>query len=101
MHVKGAIISAQAAEDIDEIAAYTTNAWGWRQTDRYLSQLEDCFQLLAGNPSLGRFCDFILPGLRRFEIGKHVVFYDEGDAGILIVRVLHQRMMPAKSRFEG
>jgi len=40
-------------------------------------------------------------GLRRFEHGKHVVFYRIVAGGILIVRVLHQRMMPVKPLFES
>jgi toxin ParE1/3/4 len=89
-------ISVEAEEDIDRIAAYTTATWGWRQTDRYLAKLEDGFRLLAKNPSIGRATDSLRPGLRRFEIGEHVVFYLAETGGVLIVRVLHERMMPAK-----
>jgi plasmid stabilization system protein ParE len=28
------------------------------------------------------------------EHGKHVVFYREEDGGILVCRILHQRMLP-------
>lgn len=94
-----ASVSLEAEADIDAIAAYTTNKWGWRQTDRYLGQLEDCFQLLAERPSIGRSCDTVQAGLRRFEVGKHVVFYRFESGGIRIVRVLHQQMLPTKSRF--
>jgi toxin ParE1/3/4 len=87
-------ISVEAADDIDEIAAYTTNTWGWRQADHYLAKLEDGLDLLARNPSIGRSSDSIEAGLRRFEIGKHVVFYLPEPDGILVVRVLHQRMLP-------
>ena len=73
--MKRATISAEADADIDMIAAYTTNTWGWRQSDHYLSQLEDSFQLLAENPGIGRVCDAISSGLRRHEQSKHVVFY--------------------------
>ena len=50
---------------------------------------------------MGRTCDSVNIGLRRFEHGKHVVFYRIATGGILIVRVLHQAMIPAKSRFES
>jgi plasmid stabilization system protein ParE len=42
----------------------------------------------------------IHPGLRRFEQGKHVVFYLAQPDELLIVRVLHQQMIPAKPHFE-
>jgi toxin ParE1/3/4 len=94
------IVSADAQADIDLIAAYTTDRWGWQQTDRYLAQLEDSFQLLAENPRMGRPCDAISSGLRRHEQGKHAVFYRLKPGGIRVVRVLHQGMIPAKSHFE-
>ena len=94
-------VSFEAEEDIDQIAAHTTRTWGWRQTNHYLAKLEDGFNLLAQNPSVGRPCDSIRPGLRRFEIGKHVVFYFVEPDEILIVRILHQQMIPAKSHFEN
>ena len=93
-------LSVGAEEDVDRVAAYTTRTWGWRQTNQYLSKLEDGFELLASNPLIGRPCDWIRPGLRRFEIGKHVVFYLAQADELLIVRVLHQQMVPAKSQFE-
>ena len=98
--MKRAVVSAKAHIDLDLIAAYTTDTWGLQQTDRYLGQLEDSFQLLAKNPSIGRSCDAIHTGLRRFEVGKHVVFYRLKPGGIRIVRVLHQQMMPAKPHFK-
>ena len=93
-------ISLEAEMDIDQIAAYTTKTWGSQQTGRYLDQLEDAFQFLAQNPSIGRPCPSIQTGLFRFEVRRHVVFYRTEPNGIRVVRVLHQRMMPIKARFE-
>lgn len=87
--------SSEAERDIDQIAAYTTAEWGWRQADQYLAKFEDGFDLLTKNPSIGRGCGSIREGLRRFEIGRHVVFYLIRSDGILVVRVLHERTMPA------
>lgn len=89
-------ISVEAEADLDSIAAYTTSTWGWRQTNQYLAKLEDGFDIIAQNPSIGRSCDAIRAGLRRFEIGEHVVFYLTEPDGVLVVRVLHQRIMPGK-----
>ena len=100
MCVKHAIISIEAEEDIDRIAAYTTEVWGWRQTNRYLGQLEDSYQLLARNPSIGRSCVAIDASLYRFEVGKHVVFYRINPGRIRVVRVLHQQMLPTKPHFD-
>ncbi len=93
-------VSVEAEEDIDLIAVYTTRTWGWRQTNIYLAKLEDGFNLLAQNPAIGRSCDSIRLGLHRFEIGKHVVFYIVESDSLLIVRILHQQMIPSKPHFE-
>jgi toxin ParE1/3/4 len=52
--------------------------------------------MLVRNPGLGRVAGDIRSGLRRFEHGRHVIFYRSGDEGILILRLLHQSMMPAE-----
>ena len=70
-------ISVEAEADIDRIADYTTSTWGLRQTNQYLAKLEDGFDLLAQNP------------------GRHVVFYLPEPGGVLVVRVLHQQMLPS------
>ena len=86
--------SRRAEADLFNIGIYTSRTWGEAQTDRYIRQLENCRQLIADNSALGRPCDEIRPGLRRMEQGKHVVFYREDPGGILISRILHQRMLP-------
>ena len=98
--MKRFVISAEAQADVDLIAAYTTDTWGWQQTDRYLSKLEDSFQLLVENPRMGRTCNSISAGLHRHEVGKHVIFYRLKPGGIRVVRLLHQQMNPSKSHFE-
>ncbi len=88
--------SRRAEDDLRAIADYTLRTWGKAQAARYLGELEVCCQTLARNPALGRSCDDVRPGLRRMEHGKHVVFYRQERGGILISRILHQRMLPDK-----
>ena len=76
------------------IGDYTLRKWGKAQAARYLGELEACCQTLADNPALGRPCDEVRLGLRRHEHGKHVLFYRQERAGILVSRILHQRMLP-------
>ena len=89
--------SRRAEKDLLEITTYTLRAWGKAQASRYLDDLEGCCEMLANNPDLGRRCEEIRPGLRRLEHGRHVIFYRRARTGILVVRVLHQRMLPRLS----
>jgi toxin ParE1/3/4 len=56
--------------------------------------------MLADNHGLGRGCDEIRSGLRRIESGRHVVFYREQAGGILVSRILHQRMLPERQAMD-
>lgn len=82
--------------DLQNIALYTLHTWGKSQALRYLSGLKTCCQTLADNAALGRPCNHIRPGLRCMVQGKHVIFYRWERGGILISRILHQRMLPEK-----
>jgi toxin ParE1/3/4 len=89
-----------AEADLLEIGLYTHRIWGRRQCDRYLRQLEARCRQLANDPRLGRSCDEIRPGLRRIRVGRHVVFYRVEAGGILVSRILHERMLPEKQAME-
>lgn len=89
-------LSRRAEADLIEIGNYTLRKWGEDQALRYINGLEACCSHVAENPELGRACDSVRPGLRRMEHGRHVVFYRIEVGGILISRILHQRMLPDK-----
>ena len=88
--------SRRAEADLLSIDAYTLRTWGEHQTLRYIGNIEECCKMLADNPALGRACDDVRPGLRRMECGRHVVFYRKDADGILVSRILHQRMLPER-----
>ena len=88
--------SRRAEADLLSFGDYTLRKWGKAQASRYIGELEVCCQTLADNPVLGRLCDGVRPGLRRHEHGKQVVFYRQERGGILVSRILHQRMLPDK-----
>ena len=92
--------SRRAKADLLSIGAYTIQTWGTAQAERYLDSLQGCAKMLARNPALGRRCDWIRPGLRRFEKGRHVFFYREEGDGILVSRILHRGMLPEQQSFE-
>jgi len=88
--------SRRAETDLLSIFAYTLRTSGEDQAVRYVDDLEVCCQMLADNPMLGRTCDYVRPGLRRMERGRHVVFYRKDTGGILVSRILHQHIVPER-----
>lgn len=85
-------LTAKARNDLREITRFTRRAWGRAQMVRYLSRLKTCFQTLADEPHLGR-PESTVVGVLRFELGRHVIFFERGET-LIIVRVLHDRMLP-------
>ena len=92
--------SHRAEADLPRISEYTLRTWGKTHAVGYLDEMQKCCQTLADNPELGRLCSEIRTGLHRLEHGKHVVFYRREPFGILVVRILHQRMLPERHPIE-
>ncbi len=88
-----------AKNDLVGIAKFTQQHWGVEQRNKYLAQLDDTFHQLADNPGLGKTCDYIKHGYRKFPIASHVIYYRTHSNQIKIVRVLHKRMDVSKSIF--
>lgn len=86
-------LTRKAVADLRAIAVYTDRRWGRDRRNLYVRQLDDAFRLLAKNPGVGKPCEDILPGYRKFPQGSHVVFYRDGvDCTVEIVRILHKSM---------
>lgn len=89
----GFILTVKAKFDLKSIGTYTQSTWGKRQRDRYLTALDKSFHALSADHLKGRDCSEIRDGYRKYQVGKHIVFFREIDASLIeIVRVLHERM---------
>jgi toxin ParE1/3/4 len=93
-------LSRRAEVDLLSIGDYTLHKWGETQAARSIDELEVCCQTLANNPPLG-LCDHVRPGLHRHEPGPHVLFYRPERGGIVVSRILHQRMLPDRHAIDG
>jgi toxin ParE1/3/4 len=86
-------LTHKAKADLHAIAMFTTERWGVKQRNLYIKQLDEAFHMLAKSPELGKNCDDIMPGYRKFPQGSHIVFYkDASHSKIEIVRILHKSM---------
>jgi toxin ParE1/3/4 len=83
-------LSPRAKRDLDEIWDYTEANWGFTQAEAYLRQIERSVLAIAADPRLGRSCDEIREGYRKYLTGSHVIFYRIVARHIEIVRILHQ-----------
>lgn len=85
-------LSGKADDDIERIAEASLQEWGLARAEKYISGLHETFRMLAEFPDLGRDASHIRPSYRKIETASHSVFYRKTKNGVLIVRVLHQRM---------
>ena len=93
-------LTPRAAADLNRIAAYSLRNWGRRQTIAYLKALNDRFVWLAEYPEVGRARPEVLPELRSFREGSHIIFYRARKTVIEIIGVPHMSM-DIDSYFEG
>lgn len=88
-------LTKAAQADLKSIARYTQERWGARQRNAYLKEMDHTFRSLARNPGIGRACDEIREGYRKFPHGTHVIYYRQVAAGgMQVVRILHATMDP-------
>lgn len=85
-------LSQKADDDILHIARASVQQWGLARAERYILNLHEAFERLAEFPDMGRTVDEIRPGYLQMESASHAIFYCKIETGILIVRVLHERM---------
>lgn len=84
--------SRRAQADLKDINSYTIETWSQEQAMAYIDDLELTVNKLASTPKIGKPCDDLQQGLRLFPCQSHVIYFMEEEKGILVVRVLHDRM---------
>ena len=85
-------IADAAKRDIANIKAYSRKRWGARQADKYDAEIKSKLRYLRDAPAIGADCGDLKTGLRSFPVGRHVVFYQDTEAELIVARVLHKQM---------
>lgn len=86
-------LTHKAKTDLRKIAVFTEANWGVEQRNAYIKQFDEAFHRLAACPLMGKQCDEIMPGYRKFPQGSHMIYYKRGSSCVIeIVRILHKSM---------
>jgi toxin ParE1/3/4 len=85
-------LTLRAKSDLQGIWDYTDEKWGREQARAYSREIEAAIQRVVSNPNLGKSCEEIRHGYRRYATGSHVLFYKAASGQITFVRILHGRM---------
>ena len=82
------IFAPQAEIDLWDIARHIA-AESLTAAYAFIDAIQQKCELLAANPEMGRLREELAPRLRSFPVGRYVIFYRAGRAGIEVARVLH------------
>lgn len=85
-----------AERDLINIFLYGVEHFGPVQAERYVKTINAKIEMAAENPDFGADYGFVIRGTRRYEAVSHAVYYRSTRSGILVLRVLHGRMDPAR-----
>jgi len=93
-------LSPLAEADLANIAAWTADQFGARQAELYVDALIETIEELAANAphSRSKARPEIGPDLRSLHVsrrgrrGRHMLLYQENDAAVTILRILHDSM---------
>ncbi len=86
------VFSKGAENDLVEIYHYGFINYGENKADLYIEALKEKCQFLADMPNLYPDCDEFNPPVKIHHHQKHLIIYVIETDGLLIVRVLHERM---------
>jgi toxin ParE1/3/4 len=85
-------ILPDAKVHIKDILKYTQITWGANQRVIYKKRLYDAFDLILGNPAIGKNRDEIRLGYLSLYVGRHYIFYKVYIDRIEIIAVVHDSM---------
>ena len=80
--------STDALTDLEEIWLHISDD-SEEHADKVLRQITDKFERILEFPQMGKERNDLLLGLRSFPVGKYIIFYQETDFGLEIVRIIH------------
>ena len=89
-------ISRDADADLDGILDYSIAEHGRAVAEAYLRTIHAAFDRLSDFPEFGVARSDLSAGLRSLPCGGHHIFYIVEAESVLIARVLHRAMDPAR-----
>lgn len=89
-------LTARADADLADILARSREEWGDALALRYARAVAEALQRISRHPE--RYPVFRPDRLdtRRLRVGRHILFFREQVAEIVVIRVLHERMEQGK-----
>lgn len=81
-----------ARRDLKSIFTYTVRTWGKQQAEKYSAQLKAHMLDISTRTAFSKPVQVSRNNLKQSAVGRHIVVFEQTDAQILIVRILHASM---------
>lgn len=94
--MRALLVTHKAEDDLRGIWIYSAETWGEAQADRYLDALAAALDACGKHPERGQPRDEARAGTWSQLAQKHVIFYRFDDTQVVVQRVLHAAMDPAR-----
>lgn len=85
-------LSSKAEFDLTVMYEFGISKFGLSQAQMYFLSMHETFEILSKNNDLGRDASEYIRELKIFTYKSHTIFFQITTEGILIIRVLSQRM---------
>ncbi|WP_010214415.1 type II toxin-antitoxin system RelE/ParE family toxin [Sphingomonas sp. PAMC 26621] len=89
-------LSRRAQGDLDGVRDYTVEHYGTARAILYLDVIEQGFRRILAYPQIGAAQPEVKTGLQSLSAGEHRLWYRVESEEIVILRVLHKAMDPAR-----
>ncbi len=90
------VLSPRARKDFIDILRFTGETWGQAQLRAYRDKLDEALRRIGRNPEIGPRADESPRSHRVLLVGSHVIVYRTSVRNVEVIRILHQRMLPAQ-----
>jgi len=87
-------LTMDAQADLIKIRQYTLLQWGNKQSELYLSELQQTIILLSKAPEMGKKRPDVSEHTFSFPHASHVIYYVLHNDYLLVFAVLHKSMVP-------
>lgn len=90
--MKSVKYARRASADLNGITDYTAQTWGAEQAKKYNKDIRAKIQEIVTGEASIQSMNVGRAGMFKARVNRHLIIFEQTDAHILIVRILHEAM---------
>jgi len=89
-------ITSAARADFQALGQDGVDRFGFEAAEAYVSRIATALKRLENFPELAPLVPWRADAVRKLTVGRHCAFYRVEGQTVRVLRILHQRMDPAR-----